>query len=884
MNSELPSDFPYAADHAPRGAHPRRKGRLTVYFGMGPGSGKTSAILRAALSEHENGADVQIGVVETRARPGTEALAGQLAEALGGVSLPGELDLPGVLARHPALLLVDDLGHDNAPEARHPKRYQDVIELLAAGIGVAATIDVCALESRAEAAARITGRPVSETVPDSVMDEADEIVLVDVTPSEFIDRRDETRSLLGGRADVLPEAGLGERQLTALRELALRFMAERMDRRLRELKAAEPGQPDWRSTERLLVAVGPSPSSVRLVRWARRMAAAQGAPWMAVSVESPRLLTPRARRSLDGNLALARELGAEIVVTQDENLANALIRTAREHRATQIFVGRSRAPKWIDRLNGGSTVDRLIRLGGEFDIRVAPAGGAGDDGQDGGDFDRAHLSPIREYLLALNMLAVVSLAGVFAVGHVGLHAVGLGYLMCIVVLSLVVGRGPVLMAGVVSALAWDFLFIPPVLSFHIGKPEDAAMFAAYFVVALVTGELTARIRNKEQNERSRELRATALYRLTLSLADAAGPDEAVAQALAQCGDLFAARCALLLSDEKTGKLTQHPSGTLNLGEQPMKVAEWSIRNRKPAGRFTGTFGSAAGFFTPLVRGTTALGVLCIEVQPDSELALSQRDLVEGIAAQLAMFVERDRLRAAAEREKLLSESERLHRVLLDGVSHELKTPLAVLSAAADRIDDADAATRASLAGEIRIATHRLNRLVNNLLDQTRLESGALRPRIDWCDAGDLIFAAVDSVRESLAGRPFETSVDPDMPLFRADFALMEQVIANLLLNAALHTPPGTAISLAAGWDRPGGRVCFTVADRGPGLPLEMRDRLFKKFQRGDSARAGGLGLGLSIVRGFVTAQGGEIVAGENPGGGAAFTVYLPCPESGRLTT
>jgi len=312
------------------------------------------------------------------------------------------------------------------------------------------------------------------------------------------------------------------------------------------------------------------------------------------------------------------------------------------------------------------------------------------------------------------------------------------------------------------------------------------------------------------------------------------------------------------------------------------VADWVWRNRKKAGRFTDTLPSAEGFHLPLVREGAAIGVLVLRIPPEATLTLAQRDLAESFAGQLAQTVEHEYLRAAGEREKLLAESEKLHRALLDGVSHELKTPLAVLSSAVENLATADAQTRMDLAHEIRTATGRLNRLVNNLLDQTRLESGALRPHLDWCDGHDLVNAAVDGVSEALDGHPFEVSLPSDLPLFRADAALMEQVIANLLLNAALHTPPGTEIFVAAGVDRAKSRVFFTVADRGPGLPSAMRDRLFQKFQRGDAAKAGGLGLGLSIIRGFVTAQGGDVVAGENPGGGAVMTVYLPYTPHGEV--
>jgi len=408
------------------------------------------------------------------------------------------------------------------------------------------------------------------------------------------------------------------------------------------------------------------------------------------------------------------------------------------------------------------------------------------------------------------------------------------------------------------------------------------MFFSFLVVGLISGQLTARVRAQERNERIREDRATALFHLTQALSAARTLDDAVFAALRQADAYFGARTALLLDDGNGSALMPHFAGSYMLSDKERGVAEWAWRNRKKAGRFTDTLPSAEGFHLPLVREDTAIGVLILRMPPEATLSLAQRDLAESFAMQLAQMVEREHLRAAGEREKLLAESDKLHRTLLDGVSHELKTPLAVLSAAVENLPSADEATRADLANEIRTATRRLNRLVNNLLDQTRLESGALKPKLDWCDGHDLVNAAVEGVSESLAGRPFEINIPRDLPLFRADAALMEQVIANLLLNAALHTPAGTDIFLAAGVDRAKSRIYFTVADRGPGLPPAMRERLFEKFQRGDAAKAGGLGLGLSIIRGFVTAQGGDVVAGENPGGGAVMTVYLPYRPHGTV--
>ena len=866
-----------------------RRGRLKVFFGMCPGVGKTYAMLRAAQQELRDGTDLVVGLVETHGRSETEALLTGLPLiprkkiSHRGTEL-SELDLEALLARQPRpkLVLVDEFAHTNAPGSRHPKRYQDVIELLDAGLDVFTTLNVQHLESRADAVRQITGATVHETVPDSVFELADQIELIDLPPESLLERLREGKVYLRDRAAAAAEGFFKDTHLTALRELALRFVAERVDKRLRELRARGPVQTVWRSGERLLVAVGPSPFSTQLVRWTRRMAAAQGAAWLAVSVESSGPLTTEDQRRLEKNLTLARELGAEVVVTHDDNIVNALLRVAMQKNATQIVVGQSRSPRWLDALRGGSFVDRLLRRSGPIDIYVVPAERAAEHPHSWLDLRLTTISPAHEFGEVAATLAGLTLIGWWVVPFSGYLSVGLLYLLAVIALSLRVGRWPVLVAGVVSALVWNFFFIPPLFTFVIAKFEDGMMFGTYFIVALIAGQLTARIRASERHERLREERATGLFQLTQALSAARTLDDAVFAALRQTDALFAAQTALLFDQTEGQTLTPHFAGSFTITEKEAGVADWAWRNRKKAGRFTDTLPAAEGFHVPLIRDDAAIGVFIVRVALEQTLTLAQRDLIESFAAQLALLVERERLRAAGEREKLLAEAEKLHRALLDGGSHELKTPLAVLGAAAENLADADPATRSNLALEIRTATRRLNRLVNNLLDQTRLESGALQPRLDWCDAHDLVNAALDGVRDSLPPHPFECAIPDDMPLFRADTALMEQVIANLLLNAAHHTPAATPIFLAAGVDFARAQVFFTVADRGPGLPQTMRDRLFQKFQRGDAARAGGLGLGLSIIRGFVVAQGGEIVAGENPGGGAVFTVYLPYVPHGQV--
>ena len=851
------------------------RGRLKVFFGMCPGVGKTYAMLRAAQKERASGLNVAVGVVETHGRAETEAmLAGLIVIPRKQIDYRGtqltELDLEAVLARRPQLVLVDEFAHTNAPGSRHPKRYQDVIELLDAGIDVYTTLNVQHLESRADAVRQITGATVTETVPDSVFELADEIELLDLTPEALRERLQEGKVYLGDRAAAAAEGFFKDTHLTALRELALRFVAERVDRQLRHLRAGTARQTVWRSGERLLVAVGPSPFSTQLVRWTRRMAAALGAPWVAVYIEPPVALGAEDQRLLDKNLALARELGAEIVVTHDDNIAAALVRVALQQNATQIVVGKPRTRPLLD-LVRGTLVDRLIRLGGNIDICVVPA--ESTRSRQLLTIDRSLRSSPAEYGWAVGLVAAITLAGLLLPTDIYL-AVGLVYLLAIIILSLRVGRGPVLVAGVLSALTWNFLFIPPRFTFYINKVEDATLFGTYFVVALVTGHLTSRIRAQAHNEQMREERATALFELTRALSAARTLDEAAFAALRQADDLFDAKTTLLLADEN-GTVTPHFAGSFALDDKERGVAEWVYQNKRPAGRFTDTLPGSAAFYLPLVRENRAVGVLGIVVPPERTLTLAQRDLLETFARQLALNVEGEHLRAAGEREKLLAESDKLHRVLLDSVSHELRTPLAVITGTLENLPDATPELRTELVNEGRAAARRLNRLVGNLLDQTRLESGTLKPRLDWCDARDLINSALEGVGDELLGHVLEVVLPDDMPPIRADFALTEQALANLLLNAARHTPIGTPVFLTGGIERSGTRAYFTVADRGPGFPLEMRERLFKKFERGDAAHAGGLGLGLSIARGFVEAQGGDIVVGGNPGGGAVFTIYLP---------
>lgn len=491
------------------------------------------------------------------------------------------------------------------------------------------------------------------------------------------------------------------------------------------------------------------------------------------------------------------------------------------------------------------------------------------------ELDERKPSQFREYVEVFVVVGAVTVAALF-VAPTSHLSFGIVYLIAVVTLSMRVGLGPVVFAGIFSALMWDLFVIPPVGSLAITNFEDVLMFGTYVIVALVTGRSNARVRAQERTERIREQRATALLQVARALAEAKDFDQAVGIALSYAEQIFRGRCVLILS-APDGRLVPH-GGTVDLYcDEERAAGEWAWNNGAPAGRFTAQFPGVAGHYYPLLRARSVVGVLAVYLPVGTDRRLTAfHDLLEGFAAQVAMQIEREHLRVVTEREKLLAESEKLHRTLLDSVSHELRTPLAVLSTATSKLGAANEANRSELAREIRTATDRLNRLVANLLNLNRLESGTLKPRLDWCNLRDLVNGALAATADVLKDHPVTMTMPPGMLLLQADPALLEQAITNLLHNAAFHTPAGTPVRIAGGIDGgPEPKVRIAISDEGPGLPAELKDALFLKFQRGKQALPGGLGLGLSIVHGFVTAQGGEIAAGNQAGGGAVFSIYLP---------
>jgi two-component system, OmpR family, sensor histidine kinase KdpD len=847
------------------------RGKLKIFFGMCPGVGKTFAMLQAVRQKQTEGCEVVVGIVETHGRKETEALLEgmpimpRMQIEYRGTTL-SEMDLDGILTWHPGLAVVDELAHTNGPGSRHPKRYQDVLELLDAGISVYTTLNVQHVASRSDTVRQITGITVSETVPDSMVDLADEIVLVDLTPEQLRSRLAEGKVYLGERAEWAAQNFFRESNLTALREMALRIVAEHVDRSLRDIMSEEKIPGPWKSGDRLLVAVSASPYSERLIRYTRRLAASMEATWIVANIERPGPLSQKEQTRLTRYLALARQLGAEVISTPGTDVGEALLRIARQHNVTQIVIGKPLSSTWLYFWKR-DPVRWLMRHSGNIDIHMIPADEAAGQMPRQPIEERVAGAPWRDFGIALLIAAGVTVFSLSIFGYTGYSAVALFYLLAVVLAGIQLRRGPTLFLAALSALLWNFLFVPPRFTFYIGQFQDVMMFCVYFVIALVIGHLAAQLHAREDSERRREQRATALYRLTRSLATSRDLDEALPKVLELIKNSFEADGAVWLRDETN--LVRHPASIFIPSEKDESVAAWAFQKKQVAGKSTDTLPDAESFHLPLVTGNRAEGVLTVRLP--NPPTIEQRELLDAFAAQLALFVNKERALEQNRAAQISRQSEKLQKALLDSVSHELKTPLAAMSTALHQPQ----LNRV----ELQQAVRRLARTVDHLLDATRLESGLLRPVQEWCDPGELLREAVG--RAGLKEAAVKISIDKNLPAISVDAHLIEQALIALLSNASAHG--ASDLPIEASVCRDDSTLVFSVGDHGPGLVAGEESKVFEKFYRRPGTAPGGLGLGLSIARQLVEAHSGQIVAqNREDGTGARFSIRLPIGEAMRL--
>lgn len=859
------------------------QGKLKIFFGMCAGVGKTYSMLSAAQKARRDGVNVVIGVVETHGRNETEELLDGLESIpLKNIQYRGsnfkELDLDAILKLSPTLVLVDELAHTNIPGSRHAKRYQDVLELLSNGIDVYTTLNVQHLESRAEIVNQITGTVVRETVPDSIFDRAEEVELIDVTTDKLLERLAEGKVYTSERSALAIQNFFRKGNLTALREMALRLTAERVDKDLRDYKTEQNIDIIWKSGQRLMVAIGPSPFSANLIRWTRRLAYSLESTWIAVYVETNQKISEENKNTLTDNFILAKELGAEVITTQDTDIISALVRVAKENNVTQIIIGKTRDSNSINIFSRKNFTKELLRRSGDIDVYVV--GGEKTSGKKPAWIESLRpQSPFHRYIISFLLIIILTVIFYSVSHHIGYQTVSLLFLLTISILPLFnFGPGPILLAALSSAFCWDYFFIPPKFTFTIAKVEDTLMLIMYFIVASVAGLLTSKIRKQQLFLLQKEQRTSSLYNLTKELSSANTIDDIADVTVGQIRRTFESDVVIIFYESENKLRTKpHSSSTLTLDDNEWHIAQWVFMNGQKAGRFSNTLSLSNFTFYPLKTKSGTLGVVGVKTKNAQMFSFDQESLLDTFLTQIANAVEREYLNDAAKKSLLVQESEKLYKTLFNSISHELKTPITTIIGAASSLNDqkiiSNKSVLSKLLEEINVAADRLNRLVENLLDMARLESGNLKPKLDWHSVSDLISSTLSRIKTESAGHKIKVNIQDDLPLLRFDFGLLEQALLNILHNSIEYSPKQSEITIDA--KQLNNNCIINISDNGKGFPDETLEKLFDKFYRIPGTKAGGTGLGLSISKGFIEAHGGTITASNHPNGGAVFSISIP---------
>ncbi|WFU27122.1 sensor histidine kinase KdpD [Bradyrhizobium sp. CB1717] len=869
-------------------------GKLKIFVGAAPGVGKTYEMLQSAHARRKAGIDVVVGFVETHGRAETEALVrglevvprkrleyrGQIVE---------EMDLDAVIARRPQIALVDELAHTNAAGSRHPKRYLDVEELLSHGIDVYTAVNIQHIESLNDVVAQITHVRVRETVPDSIFDRADAIELIDLTPDDLIQRLREGKVYVPKQAERALEHYFSPGNLTALRELALRRTAERVDEQLLTHMQANAIAGPWAAGERILVCVSEDPRAAGLVRYTKRLADRLHAPFTAISIETRRSLqlSDEERDRLADTLRLAEALGGEALTIPavGRRIADDVINFAHGNNVTQIVIGKSTRSRWFE-MTRGSVVHDLVRRAGNISVHVIPGDELAEEAAPKTAVQTAPRSEpfdARPYLKALGITAAGLAAAVAIKPYFGVENVDLMFLTAVVAVAVRYGLWPSLLASVAASLAYNFFFLPPVYTFTITDPTNVAAFFFFMLIAFVVSNVAGRVRTQADTAIGRIRTTEQLYAFSRKLAGTATLDDVLWATAYQIALMLKVRVVLLLPEEGllTVKSGYPPEDELDQAD--LAAANWAWSNDRTAGRGSDTLPGAKRLFLPMRTGRGPIGVIGIDNDRTGPLLTpDQRRLLDALVDQGALAIERVLLVEDMDRVKRTVESERLRSALLTSISHDLKTPLAsVLGAASTMRDLAGALSdteKRDLLATVIDESERLNRFIANLLDMTKLESGAIVPNTALHDLGEIIGSALRRASKILTAHKVELVLAADLPMLQLDAVLFEQVLFNLLDNAAKYSPPDTTISIRSRRERD--QVVLEVADEGDGIPPDELESVFDKFyraQKGDHVRPG-TGLGLAISRGFVEAMRGTIsAANRNDRRGAVLTIRLPVP-------
>lgn len=867
--------------------HARQRGKLKIFLGYAAGVGKTFAMLEAAHQRQMQGFDVVVGYIETHKRAETEELVVGLKilprkqTEYHNVALP-EMDVDAILARHPQLVLVDEFAHTNAPGSRHPKRYQDVEEILDAGIDVYTTLNIQHLESMNDIVAQVTGVIVRETVPDRLLDEASEIEVIDLPPDELLVRLQEGKVYIPEQAARAIQDFFRKGNLTALREMSLRRAAEHIDDQMRSYMQTRAIPGPWPATERLLACISPSPLSERLIRSTRRLADELNAEWIVIYVETPQLaiMPPEKRERVARMLRQAEELGARTQVLGSSGSVQASAQTilefARKNNVSKLIVGKPLRPQWQE-LMRGSMVEMLMRMSGNIDVYVVASSDQPSMPAEENPL-KLHSNWIR-YVGSVLLVALVTGLGFVIGARIDPINLVMLYLLIVVIAAVYLGRGPATLASLLGVLAFDFMFIQPYYTFAVSDTQYIITFAALFAVGMVISQLTARAQEQAEAAHQRESETAELYDLTRDLTVAADLVTALEVLIHHVEQTFKRDTVVFLpeSDRLTIRMV---STNLKLEEDELAVADWVYRHGDPAGRHTNTLPAAQLRYLPLKTASGTLGVLGVQ-GPDSadpDLTPQQRRLMEAFASQAALTIERVQLAEQARQAQVLQATEKLQTALLNSISHDLRTPLVSITGALTSLDEQSSALndeyRKSLVVTAREEAERLNRLVGNLLSMTRIESGAIKLHYEPGDIQDVIGTALEQLGPRIEHRKVDVNVPENFPLVQMDFTLMVQVLVNVIENAVKYSPEYCAIEISA--QEESDHVHVVIADKGEGIPPDDLERVFDKFyrvQRPDSVS--GTGLGLSISKGIVEAHNGSMAAHRREGGGTLIVIDLP---------
>jgi two-component system sensor histidine kinase KdpD len=872
-----------------------RIGKLRIFVGAAPGVGKTYEMLQQARARKKDGYDVVVGIVETHGRKETEALLeGLEVVPRRRIEYKGqwleEMDLDAIIARRPQIVLVDELAHTNVEGSRHPKRYLDVEELMSHGIDVYTTVNIQHIESLNDVVAQITHVRVRETVPDAVFDRADAVELVDLTPDDLIQRLKEGKVYVPKQAERALEHFFSPANLTALRELALRRTAERVDEELLTEMQAHAIQGPWAAGERILVCISDDPRCAGLVRYAKRLADRLHGPWMALYVEGRRSLqlSEVERDRIADTLRLAEALGGEAITLPggDRHIAGDVIGYAQANNVTQIVIGKSERARWFEILHG-SVVHDLVRRSGNISVHVI----AGDTiaGQpipkkSIRTAERDETFNPRPYVFALVAVALALACSEAIEPWFGVENVNLVFLTAVVGVAVRLGLWPSLLASVASSLAYSYFFLPSIQESMITATTNVAAFAFFTLVAIIVSTVAARGRTQAMAALDRARTTESLYTFSRKLAGAGTLDDVLWATAYQTALMLKVHVVLLLPEGGSIAVKAGYPPEDILDDADLAAAKWAWENDRAAGRGSDTLPGAKRLFLPMHTGRGAIGVMGIDSdKPGPLLTPDQRRLLDALRDQGALAIERVRLVEEMDRVERTAETERLRSALLTSISHDLKTPLASVLGSAGTLRDLGEklsdAEKADLLATIIDESERLNRFIANLLDMTKLESGAIAPNVALHDIGEIIGSALRRASRILSRHNVELELASDLPMLELDAVLFEQVLFNLLDNAAKYAPPETTIRIQD-W-RSGDSVCLRVLDEGSGISSTDLEHIFDKFyraQKTDQVRAG-TGLGLAISRGFVEAMHGTIVATNRiDRTGAAFTISLPIPQ------